>query len=1491
MPFKPTDPIYPLFDPRDVHDACGTGFIAEVSGQPSRRVVTLALQALKRLMHRGAIGADTQTGDGSGLLTDIPQPLFKRILKNEFGCTLQADERLAVAMVFTTPEEEPDLERQLQVSAAGNSITYIGRRPVPVDQEVLGAVARASCPLIVQYLFVCQDQGPRPLESRLYLIRKELEQKIAATGGESFVCSLSAQTLVYKGLMVADQLNRFYPDLDDPDYVAKVVLFHERFSTNTLPVWSMAQPFRLVAHNGEINTIKGNRLWMQARERELQSEFWRDDLATLKPIVASEGSDSFCLDNTLEFLVHSGRESCQALMMMIPDPYTEHLKMDQALRDFYIYHENVIEPWDGPAALVFTDGLQVGAKLDRNGLRPLRYTITQDGLAILASEAGVIEVEAENLVHHRHMSAGEIFVLALDGSGIPNSDEIKSRIASDIPYSSLLGNSIKVLKRGDDHEEFGSLELLSSDQDLRARLALGWDKEDLSRYLIPMARSGREPMGSMGDDTPPAFLSPTRRRFYEYLKHTFAQVTNPPIDPLRERFTTSLFQYLGSETNLLAGQPEFNGAIRIDSPILSPREIALLDESESWLPHCRIDCLLPGNQDLGERLEEIKQAGETAVLKGKRLLFVSDEGVGPNMLPIPMALVVSALHHHLIEKRIRSKVSIICLAGDLVEDHHVACLVTLGATAVYPYMAYEIIKEHFADEDWPKRISRYRYALEKGLLKIMTKSGISTCSSYHGSMLLHALGLAQQLLGEYFPSISCSTGGMGLAHILADLRTRHASAYSSAHPRVTDSGRFRYRKGGEPHGFAPAVFQVIQAAGRSDSPAALVNGPSPVYLRDLLSTRKGRKVDVSEVEDTARILTRFGAGAVSFGAISEEAHRALARGFQLVGGRSNTGEGGEQPDRYAPTNPDQAVNCYVKQIASGRFGVSTDYLAAAREIQIKIAQGAKPGEGGQLPGHKVSLSIASVRNSTPGVPLISPPPHHDIYSIEDIAQLIYDLKQVNPRAVISVKLVSQPGVGTVASGVVKGGADVVLISGSDGGTGASPLGSIKHAGLPWELGLAETHQVLTASDLRSRTTLRVDGGLKDGRDIIFAALLGAEEFDFGTAALVALGCVMARQCHLNTCPAGIATQDAALRSRFQGRSEHLACYLRSVAEDVRHRLAEMGFRSVSDIIGRTDLLQPDPGSESLLKDRGLNLDVLLNPHAPQGLPLAEKKHSPTRGNEGHFDEDVIVEARKAILTHRQVVIRRTVRNTDRAVGSRLSGELAFMYGRGSFSGDIQLRLRGIAGQSFGAFLVNGVELRLRGIANDYVAKGMSGGLINIRFEKAIREQHPNQTIIGNVALYGATGGTLLVAGKAGERFAVRNSGAVAVVEGVGNHCCEYMTRGTVLVLGNIGRNFGAGMSGGVAYIYCTEELELDNLNRDFIRPTNLKSPRDDHLVQKLLRTHRFHTGSTIAHRILSDWEEEKTRLVKIVSLAQDVLDFEEIYNQQVAMRLGVMLSE
>jgi glutamate synthase (NADPH/NADH) large chain/glutamate synthase (ferredoxin) len=1456
-------------------------------------VIELALSSLTRMTHRGAQGADTLTGDGSGILTAIPQDFFSTILKQEFAYDLTPTQRVAIAMVFTSSGEEPDLSHQLQALVASSGMRLIGRRTVPILTDVLGQAARHSCPLILQYLLACNQDEEHVLESELYLIRKRLERQIEQIGGTSFICSLSSRTIVYKGLMVADQLPRFYKDLADPHYISNLAIFHERYSTNTSPLWTMAQPFRLLAHNGEINTIKGNRLWMQAREQEWEGDVWADSLDALKPIITAKASDSFSLDNALEFLVHSGYSPAHALMMLIPDPYAEHLKMESSLRDFYIYHENAIEPWDGPAALIITDGSSICAKLDRNGLRPLRYTITKDDLVIMASEAGVVEIEADNLGYHRHMAAGEIFVLSLDGSGIMYNNEIKSRIASQIPYSKMLSKKIRIIKRKTDQEEFKDLNIPEDDENVRKYIALGWDKEDLSRYLIPMSESGRESMGSMGDDTPPAFLSPIPHRLFDYFKHTFAQVTNPPIDPLREQYVTSLFQYLGSETNLLADQPSFDQAIRIEGPVLSPYDLQQIEDQSDWLPQKKILCQASVHGLIEDRLQEINQEGEEAIQNGCKLLLLADDEIGPDALPIPMALAVSSLHHYLIARSIRNKASIICISGEMVEDHHVACLVTLGATAVYPYAAYDQIYTHFSHEDWPVKISRYRYALEKGLLKIMSKSGITVLTSYHGSMLLHSLGLSQQLLSRYFPSIRGIIGGIGLDHIIHDVRTRHTQAFNSIPPQLLEYGRFRYRKEGEPHGFSPSVFRSVQTKAKNLKPVNHnLEVDTPVYLRDLFEIKTGQPVKLEQVENEQNILHRFGAGAMSYGAVSDEVHRALARGFNLVGGRSNTGEGGEQADRFAPTNPDKTVNCAVKQVASGRFGVTTDYLAAAREIQIKISQGAKPGEGGQIAGHKVSIQIANTRGSTPGVPLISPPPHHDIYSIEDIAQLIYDLKQVNPRALVSVKLVSQPGIGTIASGVVKGGADIVLISGGEGGTGASPLGSLKHAGLPTELGLAETHQVLAANGLRSRVTLRADGGLRTGRDVVMVALLGAEEYDFGTSALIALGCVMARQCHLNSCPAGIATQDEDLKKRFKGTPEQLANYLKSVADEVRHILAGMGVRSLQEVIGRGDMLSPNPKHTDLIAERGIDLAALIATAVPaDGIPAVKiSDKMKTKGEDKHFDEDIIVEARKAILTHRYVIIRRDIRNTDRAVGTRLSGQLALIHGRGDFSGNIQLRLRGVAGQSFGAFLVDGVELRLRGIANDYVGKGMSGGLINIRFEKTIREHHPSHTIIGNVALYGGTGGMALIGGKAGERFAVRNSGVVAVVEGVGNHCCEYMTRGTVLVLGEFGRNFGAGMSGGVAYIRYLQDDELDNLNHDFVRLTNLKT-RDENLIRKLLRTHRFHTGSVIARKILSDWDEEKTKLAKLVPRALDILDYEAIYNQHMETRLDVMLNE
>jgi glutamate synthase (ferredoxin) len=1479
------------YQPDHFHDACGTGFIADVSGKPSRRVVRFALQALRQLSHRGARSADKKTGDGSGIMTDLPRDYFANLLQTDFGIYLRDDEILTAAMIFTTPAEKDKLVAALEKSAPELGFSPVAVRDVPVNPDALGELARSTAPLIVQVFFATTEDQERSVENRAFLLRRRSEQMLARDGMESFICSLSSKTIVYKGLMTSHQLESFYSDLAQPEYRARVAIFHERFSTNTRSTWSMAQPFRMLAHNGEINTIKGNRLWMTSREAELSSDYWGEDLPDLIPIVSDRGSDSYSLDNALEFLSHSGRDMFHSIMMLIPEPYAKNPHMPQELKDFYIYHENYIEPWDGPAALVFTDGDYVGAKLDRNGLRPLRYTLTRDGLVIMASEAGVIPVQEDNLLLHHHMASGEIFAVALDGSGMIQHQDIVKRIISETNYSALLRDNFQVIERGSPEEEFGNFAIPEGGFDQRIRHALGWNEEDMTRYLVPMAQSGREPIGSMGDDSPPAFFSRQDRRIYDYFKQAFAQVTNPPIDPIREQFVTALFKYLGSEENLLSNRPKFHGAMRIESPVLSPRDVRILQENHHWFPHTKVMCHLHIEEDFETALENLQKRCEQAVLDGNKIIFISDEDIREELLPIPMPIVVSTVHHYLSRKKLRSRVSLIALTGDVLEDHHVAVLIGMGASGVYPYMAYELIREHFAGSNWPEMMSNYRYALEKGLLKIMSKMGISTLTSYHGSMLFHAIGLSNELIEKHFPSIRCATGGVSLPHFRRKLLERNAMAFNAENPSFENRGFFQYRKSGEFHGFAPDYFRRIQKQAEAqpgETPDLLM-----IYLRDLLDFKKPKhRLPLDQVETEAGIIRRFGSGGISYGAISEEVHRMLARGMHMAGARSNTGEGGEQYDRFATSNPDKSENSYTKQVASGRFGVSIDYLAAAREIQIKMAQGAKPGEGGQLPGQKVSVSIATARHSTPGVPLISPPPHHDIYSIEDIAQLIYDLKQANPRAQIAVKLVAQPGVGTIACGVAKAGADVILISGGDGGTGASPLGSLKHTGFPWEIGLSETHAALLENGLRSRVTLRTDGGLKNGRDIVIAAMLGAEEYDFGTSLLVALGCVMARRCHLNNCPAGIATQDEKYKKKFRGQPENIVNYLNSVATEVQEILSALGLASLSDAVGRADLLRLHNRHREYVKKYTINVDVMLKPGKRRKSPLdSDLKLVPRDSREArHLDDVVLEEVHQAIMTHGQAVVKRTIKNTDRSVATRVAGELAFLYGRGNFHGHIQYRLNGYAGQSLGAFLCDGLEIQLRGVANDFVGKGMSGGIVSVRMPREIREQGTAHTILGNVALYGATGGSLFVAGRAGERFAVRNSGASAVVEGVGNHCCEYMTRGTVIVLGSTGVNFGAGMTGGVAYVYGGGDELQSNLNADYIR-TEALTAADESTLYDLLRRHRFATGSTRAEMILADWEQFLPQFTKLVPIAFDIIDFREIYNQQVALRMGVMLNE
>jgi len=1480
-------------------DSCGIGFIVETNGRKSRRVIEYSINALKRMSHRGAAGADEKTGDGIGIMVDIPHEFFDPILRDTFDYS--GTTGYGIGMIFTYETEEDWLDQKIKNISSNLNIKIIGNRIVPNHPEALGKIAKNTKPIIIQYFFESLNENLL-FEANLYLLRKKLEKEININSKFSFVCSLSSKTIVYKGLMNTHQLARFYDDINHPDFKTQFCIFHERFSTNTISTWDMAQPFRMIAHNGEINTIKGNRLWMEAREQNLKSDLWGDKIESLKPIVSMTGSDSYSLDNILEFLVHSGKNIIQSIMMLIPQPYQFDSEMENSLKDFYIFHENHIEPWDGPAAIIFTDGDILSAKLDRNGLRPLRYTITMDGLIVMASEAGVVDFDEENVIIHHHMKSGETFAFDLQKNIIIGNSEIIKSITKNGKYSELIASDLIRLSRGNNFEEFDEFAIPDGGFDQRLRIAFGFDKEDIEKFLIPMSQSGAESIGSMGDDTPPAAISNMNRKFYDYFKQYFAQVTNPPIDPIRERYVMSLHRYIGCEGNLLSEENTFSGSIRIESPILSPREVRLLKENYNWFPHKNIYAHFNDEETLRERLNKIKEESQHAVENGIRLLFLTDENIDELNKPIPMLLVVSTVHQHLVKMRIRNKCSLVCFTGDAVEDHHIACLIGFGASSVYPYMSYEILRELYKDDTWQIRLSNYRYALEKGLLKIMAKMGISTITSYHGSMAFHGIGLSNDFADEFFPYVKNSLGGITLGLLEERIKDRILKSFAES-ATIDEIGRFKFRKDGEAHAFAPSVFKEIQniSMGKDHKYTEL---SEPIYIRDFFAFNKREKISLELVENSTDIIRRFGLGAISFGAISEEVHRTLAKAASILNIRSNTGEGGEQKDRFSVSNPDKSENCYVKQIASGRFGVTTDYLTSAREIQIKMAQGAKPGEGGQLPAEKVTVSIANDRHTTPGVPLISPPPHHDIYSIEDIAQLIYDLKQVNPRAKICVKLVSQFGIGLVASGVVKAGADIVLISGNDGGTGASPLGSLKHTGLPWEIGLKEVHSVLTENGLRERVTLRVDGGIKSAKDIIIAAILGAEEFDFGTAALIALGCVMARQCHHNSCPVGIATQDEKLRKKFQGKPENLVKYLKHVSDDVRIFLSEMGYYGLNEIIGRYELLRIDDKYLKYLEDKNINLNEFIRPVNQRYSLILSKKYKLVEQNSfDHIDENIIEEIRTAIMTHGRATITRKVNNTDRAVGTRLSGVISFLYGSGGFKGNIQLKLFGSAGQSLGAFLVENIEIRHLGVANDFVGKGMSGGVIAISLPKKVVDlnlspekilgdglESLTNTIIGNVALYGATGGEIYISGKAGERFAVRNSGAAAVVEGVGNHCAEYMTRGFIIVLGEIGKNLGAGMTGGYCFIYDNKENIQKNINSEYVRVEET-SVSDEEIILRYIYNHHFHTNSEIAAKIISNWSDYKKRFHKITPIVLDIINFNKIYEEQYLNRKILVFNE
>lgn len=1530
-----------LYDPAFEHDACGIGMMAHIRGVPSRTLVTDALDVLVRLKHRGGQGADPFTGDGAGILTQLPHRLFARELERR-GVTLPPAGQYGVGMLFLPRGEEfgRACREAVRQAVAAEGFRLLAWREVPTNSGVLGPAAARSMPAIVQ-IFVASEVSPpatEPLwmERRLYVIRKLAEKGFRNLGlpaGETaYFASFSSRTIVYKGLVLPEQLAGFYRDLADADYVSAIALVHARFSTNTFPSWERAHPYRYVAHNGEINTIKGNVNGMRAREAGFADDAFVS-IEKIRPIVDDNGSDSAMFDNVLEFLLLSGRTLPHAGMMMIPEPWQKDESMSADKRAFYEYHGNMMEPWDGPAAVIFTDGERVAASLDRNGLRPSRYYVTADERIILASEVGVVDVPPEQVLRKDRLRPGQMLLVdTREGRIVPDA-ELKARVAATKPYRMLLKKRIVTLRelegagRGADYPSDGA-----AGAALLHRLrAFGYTQEELDKGIKPLAEKGEDPVGSMGYDAPLAVLSQKPQLLFNYFKQMFAQVTNPPIDAALEERITSSLSMLGPQFPLL-GEPGEVRRIRLETPVLTNGQMAVLKAATS--DGIRI-AVLPilfeaaaGASGLREGLRQLFAAAERALDEGTTVLVLSDRGVNPGLAPIPVLLAVSGLHHHLIRCGRRTAVGIAAETGEVRETHHVAALLGYGAEAVNPYLVFEAVADmatHGAlDGVLPAEAeSNVVKGMTKGLMKILSKMGISTVQSYIGAQIFEAIGLSDDVIDAYFPGTPSRLGGIGLDTIAAEALVRHRSGFGEGDGKFVAGeavavegdavegaavrraaavegaavGRaavegdvepsrllppgddFQWRKDGEAHLFNPVTIHLLQTACR--------NGDEGLYrrysqlldeeramtgtLRGLLDVEGGDvgSVSISEVEPASAIVKRFKTGAMSFGSISREAHETLAVAMNRIGGKSNSGEGGEDAVRFLPDARGDWKNSAIKQVASGRFGVSGHYLLHAAEIQIKMAQGAKPGEGGQLPGHKVYPWVARARGATPGVGLISPPPHHDIYSIEDLAELIYDLKNVNPTAKINVKLVSEAGVGTIAAGVAKAGADVILISGYDGGTGAAARSSIKHAGMPWEIGLAETHQTLLLNGLRERVVLETDGKMMTGRDIVIAAMLGAEEYGFATVPLVALGCVMMRVCHLDTCPVGIATQSPALRAKFAGEPEHVINLMTFIAEDVRRWLARLGFRRLDELVGRSDLLRFNPNTATG-KAAQLDLSRLLYRVPAQNGGTVRRTYPvllADRGLDGSLDNELLIPAvREALETGKPVEAAFPIRNKDRACGTQLGQQLSRRYGAEGLPADtIRLTLTGSAGQSFGAFLPRGITLALEGDANDYVGKGLSGGTIIVRPPRRARFVAEDNIIIGNTAFYGATGGEAYIRGEAGERFCVRNSGARVVVEGVGNHGCEYMTGGRVVILGRIGANFAAGMSGGFAYVLGDNMAQVQQLcHNGRVRFDRLRDPEEKTLVGDMLARHAANTGSPVAKGLLADWKKAAGRFVRIV---------------------------
>jgi glutamate synthase (ferredoxin) len=1489
-----------LYDPRHEHDACGVGFIVDLRARASHDLVQKALQILRNLEHRGACGCEANTGDGAGILLQMPHRFLAGQCQT-LGIHLPEPGHYGVAMVFlpTNPADRLRCEQLFEQVVRREGQRVLGWRDVPTDNSRLGPTARAGQPCIRQ-LFIGQGEPQtlrvglaKPddlaLERKLYIIRRSVENAVKHSNIRQrqmfYVPSLSFKTLIYKGMLTSEQLPAFYPELNDPAVETALALVHSRFSTNTFPNWARAHPYRYLAHNGEINTLRGNVNWMHARESMFASGLFGDDVKKLLPIIDEDGSDSAMFDNALEMLSLTGRSLPHAVMMMIPEPWSGDPQMDPRKRAFYEYHSCLMEPWDGPASIAFTDGRRIGAVLDRNGLRPSRYYVTKGGLVIMASEVGVLDVPPEEVLHKGRLQPGRMFLVDLDQGRIIADEELKLQIAQHKPYAEWLQAnrvSLDELPDGPAAHEPDHTRVLVRQQ------AFGYTTEDLRILMAPMAEGGNEALGSMGNDAALAVLSDRPQLLYNYFKQLFAQVTNPPVDGIREEIIMSMATTVGREWNLLDPRPESCRQIKLHSPILTSEELDKIRALEGITGGRFRSITLPilfspseGARGLERALGAACKQASQAISRGYEFIILSDRAVDRNSAAIPALLAVSAVHHHLIREGTRTQVSLILESGEPREVHHFALLIGYGVGAINPYLAFESLDDlirqgQVTGVTHEQAIKKYIKAIDKGVAKVMSKMGISTAQSYCGAQIFEAVGLGQEIINRYFTWTSSRIGGIGLDVIADEALARHRRAFPDrqVNGRTLEvGGHYQYRKDGEYHLFNPETVHKLQYACRSGDYrifkqySELVDNQARrlCTLRGLFDLKLAEQpIPLEEVEPVDAIMKRFKSGAMSYGSISKEAHETLAVAMNRIGGKSNTGEGGEDPERYVPEPNGDSKNSAIKQVASGRFGVTSEYLVNARELQIKMAQGAKPGEGGQLPGHKVYPWIARVRHSTPGVGLISPPPHHDIYSIEDLAELIHDLKNGNHHARISVKLVAEVGVGTIAAGVAKAHADVVLISGHDGGTGASPLTSIKHAGAPWELGLAETHQTLVLNDLRSRIVVEVDGQLKTGRDVVIGALLGAEEFGFATAPLVALGCIMMRVCHLNTCPVGVATQDPRLRAKFAGQPEHIVNFMRFVAQEVREWMARLGFRTVNEMIGRTERLEVK-GAVEHYKAKGLDFSPIF--YQPPVPPTVGRYCSilQDHGLQRCLDVTTLLPlCQPALARGERIEASLPIRNTNRVVGTMVGSEVTRRHGRNGLPEDtITLRFAGSAGQSFGAFIPKGMTLVLEGDANDYVGKGLSGGKIIVCPPPASTFRAMDNVIIGNVAFYGATAGEAYIRGMAGERFCVRNSGVNAVVLSVGDHGCEYMTGGRVVILGPTGRNFAAGMSGGIAYVYDEDGSFPKCCNLEMVRLFPLEHEEDIAEVQELLRKFYNHTGSERPLRMLQRWDEFRPRFVKL----------------------------